>query len=86
MSYGSWLVVTCLGIAPCYATLELIDFLEISVTDLTDIVSSRDPLDLKTEEGLRILLLDVWCHIFYCRCRDDFTVLVWTENKLCVLN
>ena len=46
----------CQGIAPCYASLELIDFLEIShdwrdwltwLTDLTDIVSSRDPPDLK---------------------------------------
>ena len=26
-------VSQCQGIAPCYATLELIDFLEISVTD-----------------------------------------------------
>ena len=41
-------VSQCQGIAPCYATLELIDFLEISVTDVTDIVSSRDPPDLKS--------------------------------------
>ena len=40
-------VSQCQGIAPCYATLELIDFLEISLTGLTDIVSSRDPPDIK---------------------------------------
>ena len=28
-------VSQCQGIAPCYATLELIDFLEITMTDLT---------------------------------------------------
>ena len=44
-------VSQCEGIAPCYATLKLIDFLEISVTDLTDIVSSRDPPDLKTNRN-----------------------------------
>ena len=41
------------GITPCYATLELIDFLEITpdwLTDVTDIVSSRDPPNLKSNE------------------------------------
>ena len=71
MSYGSWLVITCLGIAPCYAISELlfgipewftmsgyctmlcnswIDRLfrnHLWLTWLTDIVSSRDPPDLK---------------------------------------
>ena len=41
-------VLVCQGIAPCYVTLELIDILEISVTDWCDIVSSRDLSDLKT--------------------------------------
>ena len=41
-------VSQCQGIAPCYASLELIDFLEISRDwrDWPDIVSSRDPPDL----------------------------------------
>ena len=50
-----------LRIAPCYTTLELIDFLEISVTYLTDIVSSRDPPDLKR------------LHICTCPQRDMLT-------------
>ena len=54
-------VSQCQGIAPCYATLELIDFLEISVTYLTDIVSSRDPPDLKR------------LHICTCPQRDMLT-------------
>ena len=47
-------VSQCQGIPPCYATLELIDFLEISLILLTwpDIVSSRDPPDLKIEGTL----------------------------------
>ena len=47
-------VSQCQGIAPCYATLELIDLLEISQTWLTwpEIVSSRDPPDLKIEGTL----------------------------------
>ena len=55
-------VSQCQGIAPCYATLELIEFLEITVMwrDVTDIVSSRDPPDLKT------YLLDPVSHGIRC--------------------